>query len=143
MARLPAKLRGVAFGLSIIAGAVLLVVLLPVIIPFLAFTQWRDGKRLRALARDFTCLQCGKVMGEQAVALGDAFWRDHMATLQATSPTIRFRVVRTVHAVCPHCGAKYQFMDDNRTLVPSSFDERLRPAAARDEAAEKNNGDRA
>jgi predicted RNA-binding Zn-ribbon protein involved in translation (DUF1610 family) len=123
MARLPARFRGFAFGLSIVAGAVILVVLLPVIIPFLAFTQWRDGKRLLALARTFVCLSCGKVMGEEAVALGDAFWRGHMTEVHKNSPTIRFRVVRTVHAVCPHCGAKYQLTDGRRMLAPSSFDD--------------------
>jgi hypothetical protein len=123
MARLPAKFRGFAFGLSIIAGAVILVVLLPVIIPFLAITQWRDGKRLLALARSFICQRCGKLIGEEAVALGDAFWRDHMAGLHEHSPAIRFRVVRTVHAVCPHCGAKYRLTDDRRVLVLSPFAE--------------------
>jgi DNA-directed RNA polymerase subunit RPC12/RpoP len=119
MGRLPAKFRGFAFGLSVIAGAIMLVVLLPVILPYLAFTQWRDGKRLLALARSFICQRCGKLIGEDAVALGDTFWREHMAELHMHSPAIRFRVVRTVHAVCPHCGAKYQLTDD-RMLVPSS-----------------------
>jgi hypothetical protein len=123
MARLPVKLRGFAFGLSIIAGAIILVVLLPVIIPFLAFTQWRDSKRLVALARNFVCLRCGKVVGEEAVGLGDAFWRDHMTALHEKSPAIRFRVVRTIHVVCPHCEAKYQLTDDRRMLAPSSFAE--------------------
>ena len=123
MGQLLAKFRGFAFGLSVIAGAVILVVLLPVIIPYLAFTQWRDGKRLLALARTFICLRCGEVMGEEAVALGDAFWKEHMAALQKSSPAIRLRVVRTVHAVCPHCGAKYQLADGRRMLAPSSFAE--------------------
>jgi hypothetical protein len=123
MARLPAKFRGFAFGLSVIAGAVILVVLLPVTIPYLAFTQWRDGKQLLALARTFVCLRCGKVMGKEAVALGDAFWREHMAELQKSSPTIRFRAGRAVHAVCPNWGAKYQLTHHRRMLVPSSFGE--------------------
>jgi nitrite reductase/ring-hydroxylating ferredoxin subunit len=46
-----------------------------------------------------------------------------MTALHKHSPAIRFRVVRTVHAVCPHCGAKYQLTDGRRMLAPSSFDD--------------------
>lgn len=32
-------------------------------------------------------------------------------------PHVRFRIVRTLHAICMHCGTRYTYRDAERTFV--------------------------
>jgi hypothetical protein len=101
----------ILLGLAIVAA-------LPVLIPVVAVMQWRDGRRLRAKARSFACLTCHRNLGDEAVALADKAWGDYMSALHwRPEQGIRRRVVRHIHAVCPHCGTQYQLIDATGTFA--------------------------
>ena len=88
---------------------------------FFFFVAWlvrRDRKVLLEVARRFACMQCGTLIGEAGVDRADALWGQHMQTLMAGNPHLRFRVVRTLHGVCLSCGARYRFIDKTRSFTP-------------------------
>jgi hypothetical protein len=97
--------------------ATVLLVFLPVIIPVVALLDLAYRKRLRAAACAFVCLSCGGILGLESIRLADAAWEEHMRELRAKYPSIRFRLVRHVHAICPRCGVRYAFLARQRTFV--------------------------
>jgi hypothetical protein len=107
-----------------ILGGVLVVVLFPLYIPIVGYLVRRDEKRKLALAERFPCSQCRRVLGAEALRLADERWARHMTELHRRSPEgVRFRVVRTLDAICPDCGAQYQFLPKTLTFVPTRLDE--------------------
>ncbi len=108
-------------GLLVILGMVALGLLLPVVLPVVAVLEARDRRRRVRAAEAFSCLRCGQILGREGLERGDAAWREHFAALQRRYPHHFLRVVRDVHAVCPHCGARYGFDKDARTfrLLPA------------------------
>jgi len=40
-----------------------------------------------------------------------------MRELQRKHPGVRFRIVWTVHAICPKCGTHYTYLESERTFV--------------------------
>ncbi len=101
--------RAAREGLLILALAIGLVLLLPVILPAVAVLQARYERRLRAAAERFACLRSGDRLGSVALARADAAWSEHFASLRREHPTWRFRLVRNLHALCPRCGRRYHF----------------------------------
>ena len=110
---------GCALGIAIIGGMVLLLFALPVILPFLAWDQKRTRRRqLLALARH-PCVVCGSSLDYRALDLADATWTSRVAAMQAGRPHVMLRLVRRLHAVCPACGAEYEWDEASRSfLVP-------------------------
>lgn len=109
---------GAAKYLLFILAAVAIAVLLPVIIPLAAFLVWRDNARMKRIARTTHCPQCGELLGDDAIERGDAAWRDVMAELnQGADLAIRRRIVRTIDAVCGHCGTACQFISQTGRFV--------------------------
>jgi hypothetical protein len=114
--------------------AVIFVVFFPVIVfVVLPLAERNYRKRLEAAARAFACLSCGRILGFEAIQLGDAAWRAYLSELRDKYPSRRFRLVRHLHAVCPACGAHYTFVERERTFVRVRADRTFRPAG---EAAE-------
>jgi len=109
-------------GIAIILLAIILVVFLPVIIPVVALLDRAYRRRMRAAACAFTCLSCGSILGLESIRLADAAWSEHLRGLQAKYPWTRFRLVRRVHAICPACGARYTFLERERTFVRTRAD---------------------
>jgi hypothetical protein len=95
----------------------LLLVCLPVIIPAFIVLEAVQKRRLRRAARSFTCLNCGKLLGANAVAVADAEWSRYVRELMRQHPGVKLRLVRTVDAICPGCGACYMFRESERTFV--------------------------
>ncbi len=92
--------------------------LLPVILPLLALTQAIDERRKRMAASGQDCVICGARLGTAAITLGDAAWRAQMAA-EPYQGGYR-RIVRRLHALCPGCGAHYEWQPDRRcfTITP-------------------------
>lgn len=108
--------------LAIILLGILIVVLLPVIIPVLAVDQWLYNRRLLAAARRFTCPACGSVIGEEAVRLANKAWDQHYSEEHPEGTGFlvehrRRRIVRSLRAICPSCGARYDFNKRGRTFT--------------------------
>lgn len=112
------KLGGVL--LFALAGAVI-VFLLPVIAPLVALTEWLARQRKRAVASRTACLRCGQVLGAAAVEKGDEVWAAEMRARSDAFPGVRFRprIVRSLHAVCTKCGARYRYDEEARAFHPA------------------------
>jgi hypothetical protein len=100
--------------------AIVLPVFLPVIIPVVVLLDLAYRKRLRATACAFACLSCGGILGLESIRLADAAWGEHLRELREKYPSTRFRMVRHVHAICPACGARYAFLERERTFAATT-----------------------
>jgi protein gp37 len=109
--------------------AIVLLVFLPVIIPVVALLDRAYRKRLRAAACAFACLSCAGILGLESIRLADAEWAEHLRELREKYPSIRFRLVRHVRAICPACGVRYAFLERDRTFAQMGADGEL-PAVA-------------
>lgn len=99
-------------------GALLFFATLIGLIAFVSLLVHLDQKKLRRAARRMPCVRCGALLGDAAVALADELWQKHMGTLQARNPRVTLRVVRTLFAACPQCGARYRFDEKAEAFSP-------------------------
>jgi hypothetical protein len=108
-------------GLQVVLIGAAFVVFLPVILPVVAVLHALEHRRMHAAARKFACLSCGSYLGGEAIRLADEAWRQSFADAQANNPGLRFRrkprIVRHLHAICPHCGARYEFARPEKTFI--------------------------
>jgi predicted RNA-binding Zn-ribbon protein involved in translation (DUF1610 family) len=114
-------------GPAVILAGLLLVVFLPVILPIVAIDHWLSQRRILAKARVFTCPACGAVIGVEAIRLAEEAWGSHMAEMHRENPGMRLRrspqrIVRHLHAICPHCGARYQFIKREKAFIAIGSD---------------------
>jgi hypothetical protein len=99
--------------------AVIFVVLSPVIVFLvLPIAAWASRGWLESAARTFACLSCGGILGLEALRLADTAWSEHVHELREKHPFVLFRLVRNVHAICPTCGARYAYVERERTFAP-------------------------
>ena len=103
------------------------VLFMPLWIPASFVIQAIYYRRLRKAANSFACVRCGKVLGVEALAQADEAWSEHVRELMRLHPGVMFRLVRTVHAICPGCGTKYTFREHAHTFVV----EEARPSGVR------------
>jgi hypothetical protein len=109
-------------GLAIALMGAVLVICLPVILPVIAILQALYYWRMRAAAGKFTCLSCGSYLGSEAIRLADEAWTQFLSGKGANNPGVRFlrrkpRTVRHLRAICPLCGARYDFAERERTFI--------------------------
>ena len=103
---------------GIIAFCVAGILLMPIWFPFAISFARRYERRIREAAEDARCTACGMVLGGEALRLADAEWDRFMENLHRKNPGGRYRLVRTTHAICPKCGARYDFAEADRRFVP-------------------------
>ncbi|MEO0588118.1 MAG: hypothetical protein AAF078_10805 [Planctomycetota bacterium] len=106
------KEAAIVFGLVI--GSV---VALPVLLPAMMVSQRRHERRLRDDAERFDCTECGSRLGNASITAADQAWKAFVQKLQRENPGHRFRLVRSYHAICASCGAKYRYDDKSRVFV--------------------------
>jgi hypothetical protein len=92
-------------------------VFLPALIPAAIVWAAVDNRRKRKAAAAFHCLTCGRVLGVESVRIADSEFRKHMEELRRSNPFAKFRVVRTCDAICPACGTRYAFREEERTFI--------------------------
>lgn len=104
-------------GLLIILGMAGFILLLPILLPVVAFLEARDRRRRKRAAQSFACVTCGQTLGPAALELADAAWAQHFAALCHALPHATLRIVRDVWAVCPKCGERYGYDESTRGFV--------------------------
>ncbi|HKJ62836.1 MAG TPA: hypothetical protein VKA94_12725, partial [Hyphomicrobiales bacterium] len=68
------------------------------------------------------CERCGQLMGPNAPKLADKAWNAEADAIMKQAPgRLRRRIVRTVHAICPHCGLRYRFLEEYGKFVPEAW----------------------
>ncbi|MBN70069.1 MAG: hypothetical protein CME32_12425 [Gimesia sp.] len=107
------------------------ILLLPILVPYSLLKDRVEKRRRRQLASRFVCEQCGEVLGVEALQLADEHWDEIVKAIIAKSePGTRLRLVRTVEAICPHCGCLYLYRKAEGTFVVREVSpvwERLEP----------------
>ncbi|MGI4939554.1 MAG: hypothetical protein ACRYHQ_03115 [Janthinobacterium lividum] len=99
-------MKGLATCLVVLAVMLTLLVALPVLIPVLAVDQAVTRRRKLAALASTCCAVCGSSLPPDALDLADATW----GSGGTARSTMRLRrVVRRLHAVCPACGAGYEW----------------------------------
>ena len=89
------------------------VLLLPVLIPYALVLVAVENRRKRRAAALFVCVKCGKVLGLEAIRISD---EEERKSAQERAGDVMWRTVRTCHAICPSCGARYFFSDRARDV---------------------------
>lgn len=94
------------------------ILLLPILMPYSLLKDRVEKRRRRQLASRFVCVECGEVLGVEAIRLADERWDEIVkAIISRNEPGTRLRLVRTVDAICPHCGCLYLYRKAERTFV--------------------------
>lgn len=88
----------------------LFILLLPILLPTALVFAYIKRRRISRLAKSFICVSCGKQLGAEAIQLGNERWDSHVSEMHAKYPNRKFRRLRSIHAVCPHCGCEYRYI---------------------------------
>src|SRR5271167_2393529 len=104
---------------NIKGGLALVTVLLlfPFVIPGMIISQVVRRGQLRRKVLSSSCENCGSNLGAKALQLADHESMRAFKEWKAKFPNARFRMVRTVHAVCAACGAKHTYFEKTRILA--------------------------
>jgi hypothetical protein len=74
-------------------------------------------RRMRKAARSFACVVCAKPLGNIAVKLADDAVAEQARQWRRTHPYAKYRMVRTLRAICPVCGTRYAYDEADRTFL--------------------------
>jgi hypothetical protein len=96
---------------------VVIVIGTPLWIPAIIIRQTVHKHRLRKAANSFACVRCGSILGVDALKRADTRWAEYLLELSRKHPGVKFRTVRTLHAICLNCGTRYTFCESERTFV--------------------------
>jgi hypothetical protein len=138
MAEMLSKFRPFGLALYSIGSGVLgLVLAAPYIfslwirIPFQVHVHMWTAERIRQRGWSFPCLTCGRKLRYRATGLADKEWRRYKYERSPDWPLgTSFPFPRTIHAICPHCGARYDYIKNADTfalLAPVSPDRHVAP----------------
>ena len=108
------------YRLAWLAPLVMILLLLtsPVWIPVLKVSSIIDKRRQRKAAMLFACVNCGKILGSEALKLADKTEAETVSEFQRQHPDVKFfRRRRTLDAICTACGMRYTFRKDTQTFV--------------------------
>jgi len=101
------RVRRLPITIYVIGG----VLALPILIPVAIVQHGLYRRRLLKCASRFQCLTCGALLGKKAVALADKACQDRISELMRVNPGVRFRLRRTLHAICPSCETRYSYSE--------------------------------
>jgi|SRR5579872_749517 len=73
--------------------------------------------QLRSFAKRFPCANCGTILGIKSLELADTEWERQLEEMRREHSDVKFKIVRTLHAICANCGTKYRFVKKDRTFV--------------------------
>ncbi len=109
--------KALLINLAVLFGIAICMLLLPVILPLTVLGQKRYQKRLRGLAEKLACVECGQILGVEALQLADERWEEMSEERRRLYPHIRFRLVRDLQEICPHCGCEYCYQEAEATFT--------------------------
>lgn len=97
---------------------VIAVLSLPVVLPVMVVRNMIDGRYQRRVAKEVSCMRCGKLLGEAAILESNRIIAEEWKQMQAKRPGVRFRRIRRHDAVCMGCGLEYFYSNQGRTYLP-------------------------
>lgn len=97
------------------------VLLMLVVLPLVAIQLKLEQRKLRLLAERFVCVRCGGTIGGEAIQLADERWEEMSEERRRLYPKIKFRLVRNLQALCPHCSCEYCYQEaEDKFIVRES-----------------------
>src|SRR5215469_18965556 len=90
---------------AMVALVVVLLIGMPLLIPVAVVSQAIYKFRMRQAAKSFACMNCNTILGLGALTLADQVWGEHIREVHR-NPGLRYRIVRTLHAICLNCGTR-------------------------------------
>jgi hypothetical protein len=101
---------------AVVLMVVAVVIASPVLTPIAMALHRRDTRRMQAAVTKSRCDDCGAILGIASWQRAGSLWAAHVAAQGRDNPTIRFRLVRSLYAVCGTCEAQYGFDATLRTF---------------------------
>ncbi len=99
-------------------GVLFCLLAMPVLLPLGMIAHVRSQRRLKTLVGKLPCVNCGALLGGEALRIADERWAKEVQQRQAASPgSIVGRMIRRVHAVCPHCDCEYTYFEKENMLM--------------------------
>jgi hypothetical protein len=114
------KKSSIWLSIQIIIFAVMSILLLPIIIVFLPTIVHLADRQKRKSADRFPCSNCGNILGESGMELANIEWSEFVNRLQQDNPGIRFRMNRTIDAICVNCGSRFTYLETLGTFQDCS-----------------------
>jgi hypothetical protein len=111
--------RAVLWPAGFFVFAFLFILCLPILMPIALLSYAREQKRMYFAAEQFRCLGCGAILGRASIQRADDELGRYMDELHRQNPGYRFRVDRTVHAICAECGKQYRFCEKTNSFIES------------------------
>lgn len=105
------------------------VILLPLWVPLACVAHGVYLRRLHSAANRAKCVACGQILGKESVERADAEWAEHIRELRERHPGVKFRLVRSIHAICTLCGTRYRYDEKTRELAALEARDRSWPLA--------------
>jgi hypothetical protein len=87
----------------------IILIAFPVAIPIGIVSWIWDRRRMQAVAGRTHCERCGATLGVASLRRADTEWTKRIAALQAGRPTMRFRMIRSLWAICAACGTEFDY----------------------------------
>ena|SRR5688572_2562104 len=105
---------------SVLIGAMAVgtILFLRLLIPVALVLTTVDKHRIRKAARTFNCTVCGRPLGVVAVKLANRAVAKEAEQRRREHPRVRYRIIRTLHAICPACDARFAFDETLHTFIP-------------------------
>ena len=97
---------------------VAVIVSFPVMFPVAMIQHTLAERRKQRRVLKARCVRCGEILGPAALDRADVEWSAHVEQMFRDHPGIRFRMVRTVHAVCADCGQAYRYDEKADAFEP-------------------------
>ena len=94
-----------------------IIVSLPLLIPYALIMTKIDERRKRKAVLAFRCTNCGHVLGLAALVAADQEYSEHIDKMMLDHPKSRFRLVRSLHAICTNCGQRYTYSSTQRFIT--------------------------
>lgn len=101
-----------------IAFGVIAILSLPVVLPVMVVRNMIEGRYQRQIADRVACERCGKLLGKAAILESDRVVADEWKQMQAKYPRVKFRRIRTHHAICTGCGQEYIYSNHGKSYLP-------------------------
>jgi hypothetical protein len=111
--------RAVLWPVGFFGFAILFIFCLPILMPIALLSYAREQKRMYFAAEQFRCIECSAILGRASIQRADDEWGRYMEELHRQNPGYRFRVDRTVQAICTECGKQYRFCEKTNRFIES------------------------
>jgi hypothetical protein len=108
--------KAILTNIKICFTVLAVLILLPIAFPWAMIDFEIKNRQKQAAAAKFSCTECGIILGERGLQLADIQFQEYADRLHAENPDWRFRIVRSIQAICHNCGAEFTYLEQAQTF---------------------------